>query len=52
VAISCSANNYAIEIATLPPVARDDAGLMAQPHKGFDLPSIRLALDRFVTWKS
>jgi len=31
VAISYSASSYTIEIATLPSVARDDAGLMAQP---------------------
>jgi hypothetical protein len=30
-AISCCANNYTIEIATLPPVVRDDAGFMTQP---------------------
>ena len=37
VAISCSANSYTIEIATLPSVARDDAGFMAQPPLGFDI---------------
>jgi len=31
VAISCCQYGCTIEIATLPPVARDDGGLMAQP---------------------
>jgi hypothetical protein len=35
VAISYSKGSYTIEIATLPPIARDDGGLMSQPHKGF-----------------
>jgi len=37
VAISYSASSYTIEIATLPPVARDDVGLMSQLSCGFDI---------------